>query len=101
MDKEKKHEIEVSIVAFGRMLDKIQKWVHSAAMADDYTFAVECQKLIDICIESFQVHSVDSDIITLEATDEVLEKLLILLIYTVSADEKREEKESNEEIFIT
>ena len=36
--KEKKHEIEVSIIAFGRMLDKIQKWVHNAAAADKYTF---------------------------------------------------------------
>lgn len=97
-DKEKKHEIEVSIVAFGRMLDKIQKWVHSAAMADDYTFAVDCQRLIDICIESFHVPSVDSDAIILEATDEVLEKLLILLIYTVSADEKREENKDNDGI---
>ena len=86
-DRKKKHEIEVSIVAFGRMIDKIQKWVHSAAMADDYTFAVDCQRLIDICIESFRVPSVDSDTIILEADDEVLEKLLILLIYTVS-DEK-------------
>lgn len=89
MDKEKKHEIEISIVAFGRMLDKIQKWVHSAAMADDYTFAVDCQKLIDECTKNFYIPSVDSDAIILEAGDEMLEKLLILLIYTVS-DEKEE-----------
>ena len=87
--KEKKHEIEVSIIAFGRMLDKIQKWVHSAAMADDYTFAVDCQKLIDECTKNFYIPSVDSDTIILAADDEVMEKLLILLIYTVS-DEKEE-----------
>ena len=79
--KEKKHEIEVSIIAFGRMLDKIQKWVHNAAAADKYTFAFDCQ--------NFYIPSVDSDTIILAADDEVMEKLLILLIYTVS-DEKEE-----------
>lgn len=89
MDKEKKHEIEVSIIAFGRMLDKIQKWVHNAAAADKYTFAFDCQKLIDECTKNFYIPSVDSDTIILAADDEVMEKLLILLIYTVS-DEKEE-----------
>lgn len=93
MGEKKKHRIEVSEIAYGRMLDKLQKWVYNAAVADEYSFAFDCQKLIDICIESFQVPSVDSDTIILEADDEVIEKLLILLIYTVSADNGKEYKD--------
>lgn len=89
--RESNHEIEVSIISFFKMLDKIQAWVKNAAVAEDYLFAVECQRLIDTCMRSFYLPASDSDSVILKASDEVLEKLLILLIYTVSDDDGGED----------